>query len=452
MDATQHKPKRWLIGIPILVGLAILVLLVKLREPPVQAAFEEKVQAVRSITIPRVKLVPRMLAYGTVAPGRVWEAVAQVSGKIVAMHSRLEAGEFVGKDEIVLRIDSTDYELAITQIQSDMQATQAQIAENRVKQQNTQKALAIEKDSLRLSRNELARRLKLVKQGTIPQSEVDKEERSVLAQKQSVTSLENTLNLLPVERRLLDAQLARYAASLAAARLDLERTTVRLPFDARISQVNVEHSQYVRAGDVMVVADDISVAEIAAQIPMHRFRNLIATRAESLPIERFVELGPADFLGISARVRLPEFDIDWPARLSRLSPTIDPETRTIGAIVEVKEPYRQAQPGIRPPLVKELFVEVEFMGKPRPDRLVIPRTSLHGERVHLIDENSRLRIQPVKVGLVQAEFIELREGVSAGDRIVISDLVPAIDGMLLDPHQDDAAQLRLVQQAQGSEE
>ncbi len=452
MDKTQHKSKRWLIGVPILAAVAILVLLIKLREPPEQAALEERVEAVRVIAVPRVELVPRMVAYGTVSPGRVWEAVAQVSGKIIATHSRLEAGEFVSKDAILLRIDPTDYELAITQIQSDIQATQAQIVENRVKEQNTQKALAIEKDSLRLSRNELARRLKLVKQGTIPQSEVDKEERSVLAQKQSVTSLENTLNLIPVERRLLDSQLARYAASLAAARLDLERTTVRLPFDARISQVNIEHSQYVRAGDVMVVADDISLAEIAAQIPMHRFRNLIATRAESLPLERFVELGPGDFLGINARVRLPEFDIDWSARLSRLSPTIDPQTRTVGAIVEVEEPYRQAQPGIRPPLVKELFVEVEFMGRPRPDRLVIPRAAVHGERVYRLDDNNRLKIQQVKVGLIQPEFVELSEGVSAGDRIVISDLVPAIDGMLLDPHQDDAAQLRLIQQAQGSEE
>ncbi len=452
MDKTQHKPKRWLIGVPILAAVAILVLLVKLREPPEQVALEERVEAVRVITVPRVQLVPRMVAYGTVSPGRVWEAVAQVSGKIIATHSRLEAGDFLSKDALLLRIDPIDYELAITQIQSDIQATQAQIAENRVKEQNTQKALAIEKDSLRLSRNELARRLKLVKQGTIPQSEVDKEERSVLAQKQSVTSLENTLNLIPVERRLLDSQLARYAASLAAARLDLERTTVRLPFDARISQVNIEHSQYVRAGDVMVVADDISVAEIAAQIPMHRFRNLIATRAESLPLERFVELGPGDFLGINARVRLPEFDIDWSARLSRLSPTIDPQTRTVGAIVEVEEPYRQAQPGIRPPLVKELFVEVEFMGRPRPDRLVVPRAAVHGERVYRLDENSRLKIQQVKVGLIQPDFVELSEGVSAGDRIVISDLVPAIDGMLLDPHQDDAAQLRLIQQAQGSEE
>ncbi len=452
MNTIQRKSKYWLLGFPILAGLVILVLLVKSREPPQQEALAERVQAVRIIEVPRVNLVPRVVAFGTVAPARVWEAIAQVSGKIVAMHPRLEAGEFLGKDAILVRIDPTDYELAITQIESDIQATLAQIAENRVKEKNTQNALTIEKDSLRLSRNELTRRLKLVKQGTIPQSEVDKEERSVLAQKQSVTSLDNTLNLLPVERRLLDSQLARYEAKLAAARLDLERTVVSLPFDARLSQVNVEQSQYVRAGDVMAVADDINVAEVAAQIPMHRFRNLIATRTEPLPIERFVELGPADFLGISARVRLSEFDIDWPARLSRLSPTIDPQTRTVGAIVEVEEPYRQAQPGIRPPLVKELFVEVEFKGKPRPNRLVIPRTALHGERVYLVNDNSRLNIQPVKLGLVQPEFVELQEGVTAGSRIVVSDLMPAIDGMLLDPHKDDATQLRLIEQAQGRRE
>jgi multidrug efflux pump subunit AcrA (membrane-fusion protein) len=135
-----------------------------------------------------------------------------------------------------------------------------------------------------------------------------------------------------------------------------------------------------------------------------------------------------------------------------MSPTIDPQTRTVGAIVEVDEPYRQAQPGIRPPLVKELFVEVEFMGKQRPDRLVIPRTAVHDERVYLVDDDNRLKIQPVKVGLIQPEFVEIQQGVAAGNRVVISDLLPAIDGMLLDPYEDEATQLRLIQQAEGRRE
>jgi multidrug efflux system membrane fusion protein len=447
MQIKVHKPKRWLMSIPVLLGLAVFVLLLKTREPPQQAAPQERARPVRVIKVPRVNLIPRVRAYGTVAPGKVWEAVTQVSGKVVEMHPRLEVGEFLGQGAELLRIEPKDYELAITQIESDIQATSAQLAENRIKEKNIREALVIEKESLRLSRKELERKRRLVTQGTIPQSEVDKEERTVLAQKQSVTSQVNALNLLPAERQLLNAQLQRYKAQLAAAELDLERTFIRLPFDARVSQVNIERNQYVRTGDVLIVADDIGVAEIVAQIPMQRFRNVIMTRQE--PVERLMDLEISKFFGVSARVRLPEFDIEWPARLSRMSPTIDPKTRTIGAIVEVDEPYRQAKLGIRPPLVKELFVEVVLSGRQRPDSLVMPRTALHNGRVYVVGAENRLKIRPVELGLIQPEFVGIKDGVAEDDRVVISDLIPAIENMLLNPQNDDEALSRLVHLAEG---
>ena len=65
-------------------------------------------------------------------------------------------------------------------------------------------------------------------------------------------------------------------------------------------------------------------------------------------------------LGLSATVRLPEFSLGWEARFARMSDTIDPQTRTVGVIVEVDDPYEGVRPGVRPPLVKEMFVEVEI--------------------------------------------------------------------------------------------
>ncbi len=434
-------------AVPILVGIVILVVLVKAKQAPEQAAPLERSRAVRVIPVPQVDLVPRVRGYGTVTPGRVWEAVAQVSGKIVETHPKLDEGQFLHAGSTLLRIDPADYKLEITQIQGDIAATHAQLAELDVREQNTRNALAIEKESLQLSERELRRKRDLVKKGTLPQSDADKEQRTVLAQRQSVTGQENTLRLLPVERQLLQAQLARYQAKRNAARLDLERTTVSLPFTARIAQVNVENNQYVRVGDTLVVADDISVAEVVVRIAMQRFRNVVETRDE--PIRSLPDADLGDLLGISASVRLPEFDIRWPARLVRFSPTIDPDTRTIGGIVEVDEPYSQARPGIRPPLVKEMFVEVLLWGRPRTDTLVVPRTALHDGRVYLVNGDGRLEIRPVAIGLIQPELVSIDHGLKAAEQLVISDLVPAIQGMRLEPHVDEEALERLVKLAQG---
>ena len=446
MRASTRKTKRWVIAIPVALGIAALVALLQSRRAPEQVPVQEPSRSVRVISVPSVDLVPKVVGYGTVAPGTVWEAVAQVSGKIIAIHPKLDAGQFLPEGATLLRIDPADFELEIAQIEADIAATRAQLVELDVREENTRTALAIERESLAIGQKELDRKRGLVQRGTVTRSEAEREERTVLAQRQSVTSQENLLRLLPVERQLLEAQLTRYQARLELARLSLERTVVELPFAARIAQLNVENNQYVRVGDALVVADDISVAEVVVQIPIQRFRNIIETRDE--PIDQIPGGDLGKFLGVSGRIRLPELGIEWPARLVRISPTLDPDTRTIGAILEVDEPYRQARLGTRPPLVKEMFVEVLLWGRPRANARVIPRTALHGDQVYVVDEDQRLAFRSVEVGLLQAELVSIRAGLQAGDQVVVSDLMPAIEGMLLAPYADDEAQRRLEELAE----
>lgn len=434
--------------IPVAAGLAVLVSLVVTRPRPEQAPFEERSVPVRVISVPRVDMVPRVRAYGIVQPGRTWNAVAEVGGKVVEINPQLNAGAFLKAESVLLRIDPTDYELAIAQSRADIEATKARLRDNEVREANSRRSLAIEREALALSRSELERRRRLVRQGAASQSAVEQQEREVLVQKQNVTSHENALALLPPERASLEAQLARYEAQLAEAQRNLERTAIRLPFAARIARVEVERNQSVQPGEVLAVADDIATAEIEAEIPLQLIRSVMATgakRIEELP----EDIGKV--LGIEARVRLPDFDIEWPGRLVRMSPTLHPETRTIGAIVEVDEPYRGVVPGLRPPLVKEMFVEVELRAQPRPDTIVIPRAALHDGSVYLVDGEGRLRIQPVSVSLIQPEFAAIAAGLKPGDVLVVSQLVPAVEGMRLSPHADEAARAHLIRAAEGQQ-
>ena len=149
-------------------------------------------------------------------------------------------------------------------------------------------------------------------------------------------------------------------------------------------------------------------------------------------------------IGLQAKVRLLEFDLEWRARVARMASTIDPETRTVGVIVEVDEPYRQAIPGVRPPLVKEMFVEVELIGPPRARSLVIPRAALHEDVVYVVSTENRLQRRRVDVALVQPTFVTVSAGLTSGEHVIVSDLIPAIDGMLLAPSVDELAQARLA--------
>ena len=152
-----------------------------------------------------------------------------------------------------------------------------------------------------------------------------------------------------------------------------------------------------------------------------------------------------DRIGLTAEVRLAisSFVARWPAEVNRVRETVDPQTRTIGVVVVVDEPLRNAIPGVRPPLTKNMYVEVALTGLPLADRLAVPRVALHvdgdgGQVVYLVGDDGRLEIRPVTIRFVQGDLALVADGLAEGDRVVVSDLIPAIEGMLIDAVEDEA--------------
>ena len=336
-------PHRWLLIAPLAIGLAISGWLVHTRAEPGHESVGETARPVRVIEVPVVAAVPRATGYGSVAPGSTWHAIAEVGGRVVEVHERLAVGEILPAGTELLRIDRTDYELALAEAKADLQATEAQLAELDAREANTRASLAIEREALDFAESELRRQRKLAAQGTVSRSSLDRQERDALAQRQRVQAQANALNLIPAERRVLEARLARLSVLIAAAGRDLERTVVTLPFDARVAALDVERGQVAIQGRVLVEADGIAVAEVAAQAPVSRLRELISA-AERLPVQVTDRALPAA-LGLRATVHHPEVAGVWEARVARISPTVDPRTRTVGIIVEVDEPYRRAEAG-----------------------------------------------------------------------------------------------------------
>lgn len=441
--------RKWLFFVPIAFGIALFVVFVNRSAPPEQRDSEPPARVVRTIDAPLITEVPRALGYGRVQPERVWEAVAEVSGRIVETHPRLRKGAMLSEGELLLRIDPTEYELAVSRVQADILSTQAQLSEMAIKEANSRASLAIEEEALALREAELARNAELVRKGTVSASGYEQEQRNRLAQRQQVQAQKSALNLLPAERELLGAQLARHQAQLASVRLDLSRTEIRLPFRARISEVNIEEAQYVREGNTLIKADAIDKAEVEAQIPIARLRAMLRSDQGSMDLNQIDPTSIGEHLGLTARVWLrdPSGDVQWPARFSRLSDTLDPDTRTAGVIVTVDEPYSNVEPGVRPPLVKGLFVEVDLRGRPRPERLAIPRHALHDGRVYLLAEG-QLRIREVTVANMQPEYAIVAAGLEPGDQVVVSDLFPAIEGMRLTGESDPEVLARLVANAE----
>ncbi|HEC16760.1 MAG TPA: HlyD family efflux transporter periplasmic adaptor subunit [Sedimenticola sp.] len=445
------KPRKWVILIPILAGVAALVFLKQNKTEPPRATAREQPRLVRVIRAFTTTVVPQARGHGTVRPGKTWEAVAQVKGKILEKHPNLKKGAILEAGSLLLRIDPMDYRLAIAETEADIEATKAQLDELSAREANTRLALGIEEQALALTRKELERKRRLVKDGSISRSDLDSQERLLLTQQQAVQAQRSALNLIPSQRALLRAQLARQGARLSVARRDLANTEIRLPFAGRVAEVSVEQDQYVREGESLTRVDGLELAEVEVPIPIEQIRTVLHAD------------GPVDILntppqalhrrlGLSARVELHEGGIraGWPGRFARMSDTLDPKTRTVGVIVEVDKPYAGVRPGVRPPLLKGLFVEVVLSGKPLGDRLVLPRSALHDGRIYIAGADGRLEIRPVELELLQPDFAVIGAGLEPGELVVVSDLIPAIEGMLLETREDGGVLERLQRQARGA--
>ncbi|MCK5649352.1 MAG: hypothetical protein KAI22_10775, partial [Gammaproteobacteria bacterium] len=448
--------KRWVFFVPIIIAVMVFLLLKQNTPAPQQRPAQEVSTAVRTLAIPELSVTPVAIGYGTVRPVSNWEAVAQVEGVILEKHPQLAKGAIIKKDSILLQIDPVDYELNIAQIEADILATRAQLDEMDTKLENTRASLEIEKKSLELTKNELDRLQNLLKKSSVSHSDFDAQKRSMLAQQQNVLAQNNSLKLIPNQRALLEAQLQQKYSQLKRAQRDLHNTKITMPFTGRISADNIDLAQYVRVGEKLIAADALDKAEIEVQIPIRYFRGLLRSGKSINLLEGSMHHFNKR-LGIKAKVVLREGGIttSWDAHFSRLTDTLDPKTRTIGVIVEVDNPYGNVTPGSRPPLIKGFFVEVHLLGAPRPNSLVVSRSSLHNNQLYLVNEQNRLEIKKVKVELYQPEFAivtdakvgaqeaEANSPLTAGDQIIISDLVPAIEGMLLKPQTDEGSAERL---------
>lgn len=461
MSNTTSQSKtssKWVFFIPIIIAIAIFAVMKKNQTVPQRSQPQERITTVRTIPVPALDIVPLASGHGSVQPAKTWSAISEVKGKIIYKHPKLEKGAILPAGTLLLEVDPTNYQLNLAQTQADIAATQAQIQELDTKQKNTRASLKIEQNSLKLTEKELQRQKKLVKQGSVSFSDVEKQERTRLSQQQSVQNQRNTLNLIPSQKALLEAQLLRQQAVLKSLQRDLENTQIKLPFNGRIAQVNVEQAQYVREGENLMDADGLSRAEIEVQLPINRLRAIIQSdhvvNAENASPDQLRQQ-----LGFKATVFLNEGNqrVSWPAQFARLSDTLDPKTRTVGVIVSVDNPYANVQPGIKPPLVKGLFVEVKISGIAHKNAIIVPTQAVHHNsdtnqyQVYVVNAEGRLAIRPVKIKLTQEQYTVIASGINAGEQLVISELLPAIANMRLKPHNDESSLMRLKQAASAAD-
>ena len=426
--------KKLVILIPVIIGVILLIVMKTNKKPPVRLENRERVQAVRVIALEKTSVIPRTIGYGYVGPDRTWQAIPEASGQVVFMEPTLKKGAFIHKGDLLLKLDTRAFGLAESKGIAEVMNIDARLKELEQSKKNTEHLLVIEKKALTIASQEVTRKRKLYEKQFISSSDMEKEETNFLARQTAVNNLENKLRLIPTQKKALLAQKRSRESAVAERRLDVSKTEIRAPFNGRISQVNIEQFQFAPAGTVMIEAESIDRAEIPLQLTPQEFikllpRNFSKSLGQVPDIETIRKA-----IGISARVKLPlgkDNIIEWEGHFSRTGDAMDTATGTLTFFVTVDNPYGNIIPGKRPPLTTNMYVEVELSGLPLTERFVIPRSAIHGNSLYICTPENRLEIRPVTVEFSMEDLAILINGVKEGERIVLTDLVPAVAGMKL---------------------
>ncbi|HGX91954.1 MAG TPA: HlyD family secretion protein [Candidatus Tenderia sp.] len=441
--------------LPLIVVLALALVIFKVTsKPPV--AHEVLGFPTKTVEVITAKLLPfrsHAVAYGHVEPAVLLKAKAEVSGKISYLHPALKQGGSLAAGTLVLRIEPTTFEFSRDQSAAGLSASQSTLRQLEVEEETTRRSLNIARRNLQVGEKELARLETIWKEKLIARAVVDTEEQKVLQLRQQVEDLQGKLASYTSRKAAIMAQIKQSKTQLAQSQDTLGRTEIRLPFDARIGSVNVEEGEFVGVGNVLFEALGTEAVEIDAQLPTRQFRPLLLGFGNtSLNLQDPDSLRQVlAQMELEATVHLVGQErslASWQGELLHIGESIDPLRDTIGLTIRVDQPYENVIPGIRPPLLKGMYTAVELSAPPR-EALVLPRKAIHQGRVYIATPDDQLTIRAVNIVHKQGTLVVVDGGIEVGERVIITDVIPVIEGLPLKPVLNSEYEQQLAQQAQG---
>lgn len=316
----------------------------------------------------------------------------EVTAKVVSLAPNFDEGGFFKKDDILIKLDSVDYETALVVAKSAEAQARTTLAEEQAKADQ-----ALE-DWKALGRTSPASDLTLRK----PQ----------LAQ----------------ARAALEAK----TAEVTRAQRDVDRTTIRAPYDGQVLEQSVDVGQLVSPGTALGKIFAVDFFEVRLPLPERDLRFL------ALP-ERFVDAKDTEIPAakVYLRANVAGRQVRWEGQITRVESAIDDSTRQLVAVAKIPEPYAKKGDGVSPLKIGQ-FVEADIAGETLKDVFIIPRSVVRaGNEIILITAQNtlhRVSIEPLTGDEKQVVIsANQAKGPREGDRLCITPIPFPAEGAKVDP-------------------
>ncbi|GMV92000.1 MAG: hypothetical protein AMXMBFR82_17780 [Candidatus Hydrogenedentota bacterium] len=428
----------------VLLGFTGKAILASFRKPPAQAKTAERMLRVEATRVQPADVPVTVTGFGEVQTLNTVTITPEVSGRIVEIHPNLEVGLLIPEGETLFRIDPQTYEARVQEAQAAV--AQAEAALSRLQKQSTtdQERLATLERTRDLAKSEYERRHRLMDEDQVgTQSGVDTAEQAWNAAQDAYDLLDQAVNLYPLRIEEARSALASAKANLDNAQIDLARTKVVAPFDARVKSVNLEVGQLVGptgvgiSGPALELADD-SVLEISVPLDSREARRWLqfdGQNASSSGVAWFSKLRP-----VTCMIRWTEDPQghSWEGVLDRVE-RFEPETRTLTVAVRVEGARAVSTDEEGLPLVEGMFCSVEIPGQVVRNAYRLPNSAVSFEETVHASVDGRLRTVPVTVSHRTGEYACVTGGLNPGDIVVTTRLTNPLENTKLELEMDGEA-------------
>jgi len=304
----------------------------------------------------------------------------RVSGYISSVS--LEAGHEVKKGDVLFTIDQRPYQAELKRAEAELARARTQLA---------------------LSRSERDRAVKLLDQHAISREEFDSR---VSGSEQSEASV----------------QVASAAVDTAA--LNLSFTKVTSPISGLVSREEVTAGNLVAAGQTLlttVVSVDKIYVEFEGDEQVYLKYAALARKGEVTNSRD--STGPV-WIGLADESGTPH-----EGKMVFIDNALDPQTGTIRVRALLDNQERRFTPG--------LFTRVKLIGSAKYDALLVNDSAIGTDQnvryVFGLDKDNKVQYRPVKLGPLADGMRVVREGVQAGDYVVVNGLQRVRPGVQVAP-------------------
>ena len=376
--------KTWVIS-TVIIAFAFggAFVMVQTRAAPTQMEREIPVLLVDAIEARREPVIFRVNTQGAVTPRTASILVSEVSGQIVEVASNYVSGGFFRKGELLLKIDPRNYQSALKSAQANVARVQTQVA----------------------------------KENALANFALD--DWKTLQDLNASTGPISDLALRKPQLAEAIAELTSAEAALEKAQEDLNRTSIRAPYDGMVQEKRADVGQYVNTGSQLALIFATDYAEIRLPITQRELSLIDLPSAgdssSPLPVTLTSEAGAARHT--------------WEGLVVRSEGVFDSASRVLYAVAQVEDPYNQ-NGRIGEPLRIGTFVTASIQGRFGGALFTIPRHALQrGETLWVIDEQQKIYPRDVEIVSTDEEYAYIDAGLTDGERYTITPVDQPLPGM-----------------------